>query len=107
MYFHDSHHATAYPLLLAWHLQYLSDNMYFDLPLSIQIRGGKIMAIVTTLYDLVDSVSEDYNDNETIVNIIQNIVNTAEAKTVKSSQKVTIVPQNAFLTESLGLQLSA
>ena len=65
------------------------------------------MAIVTTLYDLVDSVSEDYNDSETIVTIIQNIVNAAEAKTVKSSQKVTIVPQNTLIAETLGLQLSA
>ena len=59
------------------------------------------MSIVTTLYDLVDSVSEDCSDNEKIASIIEDIVNTGKVVTVKSSQKIRIVHQNPLPLESL------
>jgi len=58
------------------------------------------MAIVTTLYDLVDSVSEDCSDSEKIASIIEDIVNTGKVVTVKSSQKIRIVPQAPVAQEA-------
>ncbi len=61
------------------------------------------MSIVTTLYDLVDSVSEDCNDSEKLASIIQDIVNSGKVVTVKSSKKIRIVPQpqEALFLESV------
>ena len=59
------------------------------------------MSIVTTLYDLIDSVSEDCSDSDKIASIIEDIVNTGNVVTVNTAQKVRIVHPVPIAAEPL------
>jgi len=54
-------------------------------------KEGKDMSVVTTLHDLVMAVSDDCQDAETTAGIIQDIINTGKATTLRSSRRVRVV----------------
>jgi hypothetical protein len=49
------------------------------------------MAIVTTLYDLIEAVSAECNDGEQVMAIVRDLVNSGKVVIVRSSQKIRIV----------------
>jgi hypothetical protein len=55
------------------------------------MKGGDLMAIVTTLYDLVQAVSAECDDSEDVLAIVADLINAGKVRIVRSSRKIRIV----------------
>jgi hypothetical protein len=49
------------------------------------------MAIVTTLYDLVEAVSAECEDSEQVMAIVRDLINSGKVVIIRSSKKMRVV----------------
>ncbi len=57
------------------------------------------MSIETTLYDLVNAVSAECEDNDQVVSIIQDLINAGKVELLRSSKKMKIIPSQYLLED--------